>query len=192
MRCISICYYVTIFLLSEPILRKFLKFIWSFIWCRGFNGPIWTKNKFIKQNLVGLYIKLLYNISVLICFAHSCSYVSDKPGTVGSLVSLDHHNHNNNNNNTQRNSLKASLSLDPAALAKQPLPYVNVNMTPSHIVETGVESQGRPFTIQGAASRNLLSDNEISCWSVADANWNLVWISCCCRLPNLGTFYQQC
>jgi len=87
---------------------------------------------------------------------------------VGTLVSLDKrppnsNNNNNNNNHPKHNKLKASLSLDPAALAQQPLPYVNVNMTPSHVVTNGVESQGRPFTVQAAGSRNLLSENEISC-----------------------------
>jgi hypothetical protein len=72
-------------------------------------------------------------------------------------------NNNINNNNRKHNSLKASLSLDPAALVQQPLPYVNVNMTPSHVVATEVESRERPFTVQTAASRNLLLDNEISC-----------------------------
>ena len=75
-------------------------------------------------------------------------------------------NNNNNNNNRKHNSLKASLSLDPAALVQQPLPYVNVNMTPSHVVTTDVETRECPFTVQTAASRNLLLDNEISCWSV--------------------------
>jgi len=75
----------------------------------------------------------------------------------------NNHNNNNNNNNRKHNSLKASLSLDPAALVQQPLPYVNVNMTPSHVVTTDVESLERPFTVQTAASRNLLLDNEISC-----------------------------
>jgi hypothetical protein len=28
--------------------------------------------------------------------------------------------------------------------------------------------------VQAAASRNLLSDNEISCWRVSDSNWNSV------------------
>ncbi|KAJ9595249.1 hypothetical protein L9F63_013459 [Diploptera punctata] len=89
----------------------------------------------------------------------SSSSSTEKPATVGSLVSLNNNN-NNNNNNPQRNSLKASLSLDPAALVKQqPIPYVNVNMTPSHAAEQEVESQGRPFTVQAA----LLSENEISC-----------------------------
>ncbi|PSN50091.1 hypothetical protein C0J52_15468 [Blattella germanica] len=90
----------------------------------------------------------------------SSSSSSEKPATVGSLVSLNNNNNNNNNNNPQRNSLKASLSLDPSALAKQqPLPYVNVNVTPSHVAEPEVETQGRPFTVQAA----LLSENEISC-----------------------------
>jgi hypothetical protein len=78
-------------------------------------------------------------------------------------ASSNNNNNNNNNNNPQHNSLKASLSLDPAALAKQPLPYVNVNVTPSHVVEPEVESQGHPFTVEAAASRNLLSENDISC-----------------------------
>jgi hypothetical protein len=99
----------------------------------------------------------------------SCFYVSDGLATVGTLVSLDkvspnsNNNNNNNNNHPKHSKLKASLSLDPATLTQQPLPYVNVNMTPSHLVKNGVESQGCPFTVQAAGSRNLLSENEISC-----------------------------
>jgi hypothetical protein len=126
----------------------------------------------VEKRLVTNTNGTLFNISLLICFANRSSYVSDKPATVGSLVSLEkvspkmqsnNNNNNNNNNNPQCNSLKATLSLDPAALAKQPLPYVNVNMTPSHIVETDIESHGCPFTLQAAVSRKILSDNEISC-----------------------------
>jgi hypothetical protein len=62
------------------------------------------------------------------------------------------------------------LSLDPAVLVQQPLPYVNVNMTPSHVVATDVDSQECPFTIQAAASRKVLLDNEISCWGVSDTS----------------------
>nr|CAD7197919.1 unnamed protein product [Timema douglasi] len=95
------------------------------------------------------------------------------PPAVGSLVSLEktsppaptHTNNNNNNNN--RGSLKGSLPLDASALTKQPLPYVNVNVTPSHVtlpqMENDMEVQNRPFTVQGAATRHLMSDTEISC-----------------------------
>nr|CAD7396367.1 unnamed protein product [Timema cristinae] len=80
------------------------------------------------------------------------------PPAVGSLVSLEktsppaptHTNNNNNNNN--RGSLKGSLPLDASALTKQPLPYVNVNVTPSHVtlpqMENDMEVQNRPFTVQ--------------------------------------------
>ncbi|GFG39571.1 hypothetical protein Cfor_01001, partial [Coptotermes formosanus] len=83
-------------------------------------------------------------------------------GTVGSLnkgpPNSNNNNNNNNNNHPKHNKLKVSLSLDPAALAHQPIPYLNVNMTPSHIMKNEVESQGHPFTVQAAGSRNLLSE----------------------------------
>ncbi|XP_067007644.2 leukocyte tyrosine kinase receptor isoform X2 [Anabrus simplex] len=98
---------------------------------------------------------------------------TEKPAAVGSLVSLDKSSPNNNNNNNQQNHLKAALSLDPAALInKQPLPYVNVSMTPSHVstssepeIEPQQQQQGRPFTVQAAvnSSRHHISDTEISC-----------------------------
>ncbi|XP_063232393.1 leukocyte tyrosine kinase receptor [Bacillus rossius redtenbacheri] len=91
----------------------------------------------------------------------------DRPPAVGSLVSLEHASpNNNNNNNNKTGSLKGSMPLDPSALAKQPFSYVNVSVTPSRAPpskDLDGECRAHPFTVQGAAARNILSDTEISC-----------------------------
>ncbi|GLG92594.1 Protein sevenless [Gryllus bimaculatus] len=109
----------------------------------------------------------------------------------GASPGRNHNNNNNNNNNnsSNHNNNKSSsvanvpplappaafkspmpmpLALDAASLAKGPLAYVNVSMTPTRArpaAPTDDDAAGRPFTVTeaaAAASRRLIADADIS------------------------------